>query len=163
MVTCSSCSSGAETNGLSLPDLLLVYFERIHAQPAVGDRWRRRNLPAARGCFPSQRCFQPPDLALAIRVEHHCGFLFSRYITSHRRRSERLFETVTGEQVFFRCETVRRDDFRERHSDPKGKCQDVLRGLHCLFDENDRPRANLAKRVFQADRSGGRRVRGGKE
>ena len=54
---------------------------------------------------------------------------------------------------YVRCKTARCDDFRERHSDPVGTYEDVLRGLHCLFDENDRPSCQPRQRVFQADRN----------
>jgi hypothetical protein len=60
----------------------------------------------------------------------------------------------------FLAKLLRRDDFRERHSDPVGTCQDVLRGLHCLFDEIDRTPSRPRQRVFQADRNSGRQGSG---
>jgi hypothetical protein len=56
---------------------------------------------------------------------------FSRYNPSHRRRSERLFETISGAWVLFRRKTVRRNNFRERPSDPIGICESLLCGAPC--------------------------------
>ena len=86
-----------------------------------------------------------------LEFEHYCGLLLSRYAPSDSRRSERLFETVAGEPLFFSYQTVGRDDFRERHSGSVGTCQDVLCELHCLFDENGRTPSQPRQNVFQAD------------
>src|ERR1700758_5463704 len=67
---------------------------------------------------------------------------------------------VAGERLFFPCKAARRDNFRERHSDPVGTCQDVLRGLHCVFDETDRTQSRPPQGVFKADRNSGRQGSG---
>jgi hypothetical protein len=70
---------------------------------------------------------------------------------------------VAGERLFFPCKAARRDDFRERHSDPVGTRQDILRGFIAYLMKMTELQADLAKEFFKPIETVVAGARGGNE